>query len=306
MSAPAIRRGLAGERGVTLSEMLVVLVVLGIVLTGMTTLFVSAAKSHDDQSNRVEAQHNARLALDALRREIRCASAVAVNSASSLTITLPGYCQKPAAASAAPFTWCAAGASAPYALWRYAGSACSGTGLRKAESLASNTIFTYNRATAGPVQLAASPAAGPSVANGYFTPGTYSYDVTAVVAGGVEISGEIKSRTIATGSPNQMTVSWNAYPGAVSYNVYGRDDGTSTAEGLRRLATVSGGTTSYTDLGCAVPADSCTPAVVVTSAMASPPLATVGILLALDVTTGDARQRFTLTDDIVLRNSGRY
>jgi prepilin-type N-terminal cleavage/methylation domain-containing protein len=304
MSAPAIRRGLAGERGVTLSEMLVVLVVLGIVLTGMTTLFVSAARSHDDQSNRVEAQHNARLALDALRREIRCASAVAVNSASSLTITLPGYCQKPAAASAAAFTWCAAGASAPYALWRYEGSACSGTGLKKAELLASNTIFTYNRATPGPVQAA--PIPGASVANGYFKPGTYAYDVTAVLTGGVEVSGSIKSVTIPSGSPNEIGLSWSSYPGAVSYNVYGRDDGTNTAEGLRRLATVPGGTTSYTDLGCAVPSDTCTPAVVVTSAMASPPLATVGILLALDVTTGDARQRFTLTDDIVLRNSGRY
>ena len=304
MSAPAIRRGLAGERGVTLSEMLVVLVVLGIVLTGMTTLFVSAARSHDDQSNRVEAQHNARLALDALRREIRCASAVAVNSASSLTITLPGYCQKPAAASPASVTWCAAGASAPYTLWRYEGTACSGTGRRKAESLASSTIFTYNRATPGPVQ--ASPVAGPSVANGYFKPGTYSYDVTAVVSGGVEISGSIKSVTIPAGSPNEIALSWSSYPGAVSYNVYGRDDGTTTAEGLRRLATVPGGTTSYTDLGCAAPSDTCAPAVVVTSAMASPPLATVGILLAFDVTTGDARQRFTLADDIVLRNSGRY
>ena len=306
MSVPAIRRCLAGERGVTLAEMLVVLVVLGIVITGMTTLFVSAATSQTDQSNRVAAQQNARLALDALRREIRCASTVVVNSAASLTITLPGYCQKPAAASAAPFTWCAAGASAPFALWRYAGSACTGTGLRKAESLASNAIFTYNRATAGPVQLPASPTPGPSVANGYFTPGTYSYDVTAVVAGGVEISGAIKSTTIATGSPNQITLNWSAYPGAVSYNVYGRDDGTRTAEGLRRLATVSGGTTSYVDLGCAVPADSCAPAVVVTSAMASPPLATVSIVLPFDVTTANASQDFTLTDDIVLRNSGRY
>jgi len=303
MSGPAIHRRFAGERGVTLSEMMVVLVILGIVLAGMTTLFVSASKSHVDQSNRVEAQQNARLALDGLRREIRCASAVTVNSASSLTVTLPGYCQKPVAASEAPFTWCAAGASPPYALWRYAGSACSGTGMRKAKSLASNTIFTYNRATAGPVQMPASPAPGASVTNGYFKPGTYSYDVTAVVAGGVEISGAIKSVSIASGSPNQITVSWGSYPGAVSYNVYGRDDGSTTAEGLRRLASVS--TTFYTDLGCAVPADGCTPPVVVSSSMASPPLGTVGILLAFDVTTADARQRFSLRDDITLRNSGR-
>ena len=66
-----MRELLAEERGVTLIEMLVVLAILGIVLAGMTTLFVSASTSHTDQSNRIEAQRNGRLALDGLRREIR-------------------------------------------------------------------------------------------------------------------------------------------------------------------------------------------------------------------------------------------
>jgi prepilin-type N-terminal cleavage/methylation domain-containing protein len=304
MSAQPTRRRLVAEHGVTLSEMMVVLVILGIVLAGMTTLFVSASTSHVDQSNRTEAQQNARLALDALRREIRCASAVTASSPSSLTITLPGYCQKPVAVSAAPFTWCAVGGSVPYALWRYAGSSCTGTGTRKAESLASNAVFTYNRATAGPVQ--ATPAAGPSVTNGYFQPGTYSYDVTALV-GGVEISGGIKSVPITTGSPNQITVSWASYPGA-TFKVYGRDDGSTTVEGLRLLTPTPlvAGTTSYVDLGCAVPAAGCSPAVVVNSSMASPPLAMVGVSLVFDLTTADTRQRFRLADDIALRNSGRY
>ena len=111
MTARVARSRLAEERGVTLIEMMVVLSILGIVLASLTTLFISASKSHTDQSKRVEAQQNGRLALDGLRREIHCASAVTLNSASSLTITLPGYCQKPPVAGSASFTWCAVGAS---------------------------------------------------------------------------------------------------------------------------------------------------------------------------------------------------
>lgn len=306
MSGRAIRGRLEEERGVTLTEMLVVLLILGIVLAGMTTLFVSAGTSQIEQTNRVEGQRNARLALDSLRREIRCASAVTTPIAvSSITITLPGYCQKPPVAGSAPFTWCAVGASQPYALWRYAGTACSGTGVRKADSLVSNAIFTYNRNVAGPLQL--TPLPGASVADGYFKPGIpYSYAVTAVTSAG-EISGSVAQVTFATGSPNQITVRWNMYAGALSYNVYGRDDGSTTVEGLRKLNTapISAGATSYVDLGCATPADGCSSAVVVSSALAAPPLATISFSLAFDVTTADGRQRFNLSDDVVLRNSGR-
>ena len=56
--------------------MLVVVAILAIVLGGLTTLFVSALTSQVDQPNRVQAQQNARLALDALRREIHCAKAI--------------------------------------------------------------------------------------------------------------------------------------------------------------------------------------------------------------------------------------
>ena len=295
-----IRARLGQERGVTLTELLVVLVILAVVLAAMTTLFVSAGTSQIEQKNRVDAQQEARVALDALRRELRCASS-AVSSSSSLTVTLPGYCQKPVAAAPADFTWCAVGASAPYELWRYEGTTCSGAGRERADELVSSSIFSYNRANAGPDQN--TPVAGASITDGYFKPGTYSYVVTAVTAAG-EISGEIKKLTITTGTPNEITVSWSPYTGASSYNVYGRDDGTFTNEGLRKLANTT--LTSWVDAGCVTPAASCSPVVVVNSSLASPPLATVRFALSFDVTTVDGRQRFSLADDVVLRNSGRY
>ncbi len=289
--------------GVTIFEMLVVLTILLIVIAGMTTLFVSAATTQKDQSNRYQAQQGARDALDALRRELRCASSATlgtVNPPAELKITLPGYCQRPVAATAADFTWCVKGTSAPYVLWRYVGNACSGAGVKKAESLSSSSVFSYNRATVVP---AAAFALGPTVTNGFFKPGTYAYTVTAVTSSG-ETSGAIVKVPVSGVTVNRVTLSWSAYTGATSYNIYGRDDGTTTSEGLRLIGSTN--LTSFDDLGCATPADGCSPAVVVTNLLPSPPLAIIGFSVAIDLTTADGRQRFTVTDDVVLRNSGRY
>ncbi len=66
----------------------------------MTDLLVSGAHSETGQANRVNAQTEARLALDQLRREIHCGSSVTPTSASSVTIILPGACTKTALTSA--------------------------------------------------------------------------------------------------------------------------------------------------------------------------------------------------------------
>src|SRR6266516_1812502 len=85
------KRRLAGEAGFTLVEMLTVLAILGIVLTGLTQLIVSGTKSQVEQTNRTSAQLDGHAALDRLRRELHCASAASV-SASSVTATLGSYC----------------------------------------------------------------------------------------------------------------------------------------------------------------------------------------------------------------------
>ena len=141
-----VRRAAAAQDGFTLPEMLVVLAIIGIVLAGITQLFMSALKSQKDQTNRTQAQQDARLGLDKLRREIRCANALTTPSgypASAITITLGSYCPT-AGGAATTVTWCTkdkngasppvAGAQ-PYTLWRYTGSACSGTGTKWASNL---------------------------------------------------------------------------------------------------------------------------------------------------------------------------
>jgi len=124
---------LRSERGYTLVEMLTVLVIMGVVMGGLTTVFVSATNSEADMNNRFQAQLNARLALDKMRREIHCASvATPTGVSSSITITLPSYCKT----GSGSITWCTRSvATNRYALYRVVGSTCTG-GTKWADYLA--------------------------------------------------------------------------------------------------------------------------------------------------------------------------
>lgn len=65
----------AKEEGYTLVELLVVMVILGTVLAGLTTVFVGGSNAEIRLNQRFQAQQQARLALDRIRTDIHCASA---------------------------------------------------------------------------------------------------------------------------------------------------------------------------------------------------------------------------------------
>lgn len=411
LSSNAVSR-LRAEHGFTLVELLVVLVILGIVLGGLTQLFTSGTNAEVDQNNRVQAQQQARVGLNKLRSEVRCASAVTVNSASSITLTLPGYCIRtvlsgaltlpsttinvvstfgfnsgantisfanssyqtavtctgvtatsftgcsggdagtyPSGAlvtstssSSSTITWCVptsgAGSSIPYNLNRFVGSCGSGTGVTWASSLFSNAIFS---ATVAPAASLASASSGGTLGSG-----VYVYDVAPVISGAVELPGTPASLSIASGTTNKITLTWSAYSGAASYNVYGRD-----TSGVRFLTNTTG--LSYVDIGptslsgvltlpaSTVPVAStanynsgansiyfgpsgtvtCTgtsstsftgcsggqagqyPAgtTVYSASTQRPPDVTLTLTLVVDKTPANTTGRFTLTDNVVLRNS---
>jgi prepilin-type N-terminal cleavage/methylation domain-containing protein len=81
----------AAEGGFTLIEMLVVMVVLLAVLAPLTGSYVSAQIAQVDQTRRLDAQENARQALDRMRKDIHCAHAAAdpyANSSGGQTLEL--------------------------------------------------------------------------------------------------------------------------------------------------------------------------------------------------------------------------
>jgi prepilin-type N-terminal cleavage/methylation domain-containing protein len=88
-----LRRLIASQSGYTMIELLQVVVILGVVLGALMTLFVTAMNSEAEMNRRFLAQQDARLAVDRMRREIHCASALTPTGASaSITITLPSQC----------------------------------------------------------------------------------------------------------------------------------------------------------------------------------------------------------------------
>jgi prepilin-type N-terminal cleavage/methylation domain-containing protein len=152
-------RGLSGQRGYSLVEMLIVLVVMGIVTGSLTTVFVSASNSEVDMNNRFQAQLNARLALDVFRRDVHCASSVTSGPAGSpsgplaaisVTVVLPSGCR-----SSGTVTWCAEGSGSRFGLYRggtVSGSTCSG-GTRYADYLTRPNLFDYTAPSSGSGQL---------------------------------------------------------------------------------------------------------------------------------------------------------
>jgi type II secretory pathway pseudopilin PulG len=88
-----LRRLAARETGYSLIELLQVTVILTVILGALTTVFVRAMNSEVAMNRRFQAQQEARLAVDKMRREIHCASAVTPSgTSSSITITLPAQC----------------------------------------------------------------------------------------------------------------------------------------------------------------------------------------------------------------------
>ena len=89
------------ERGYTLIEMLVVMAILGVVMAGLTTIFVSGSHAEVDINRRFEAQQEARLALDKIRTDLHCASAAEIDATYGYLKIAEDNC------SAAHVSWCA-------------------------------------------------------------------------------------------------------------------------------------------------------------------------------------------------------
>jgi type II secretory pathway pseudopilin PulG len=125
-------------------ELLTVLGIMGIVMTSLTTIFVSGSKAEVDLNKRFQSQHNTRLALDRIRRDIHCASDATAYSQTFVTLK-SSFC--------GDVSWCTAAVSGftyRYALYRKSGLTCSSsTGTRVADYLTTGNVFTSFTHTTG-------------------------------------------------------------------------------------------------------------------------------------------------------------
>jgi prepilin-type N-terminal cleavage/methylation domain-containing protein len=124
-----LRARLAAEGGFTITELLIVMVILLIVIASLSAVLVSATRTEVDTNNRFQAQEQARTALTFFTRELHCATSVTQTSGSSLTAgtaynaitaNLPATCST-SGGVALYVTWCTAASTlttGDFALYR--------------------------------------------------------------------------------------------------------------------------------------------------------------------------------------------
>jgi prepilin-type N-terminal cleavage/methylation domain-containing protein len=88
-----LRRRLASASGYSMIELLTVMVILTVIVSSLTALFVQASNAELDMNRRFQAQQQARVAVDRMRREIHCSSGVSpAGTSASIAVTVPGQC----------------------------------------------------------------------------------------------------------------------------------------------------------------------------------------------------------------------
>src|SRR5262249_46030467 len=102
---------------------------------------VSGSRAQSDYSARVTAQGSARMALDRLEYEARCASYASIlNSGAGVALTMPATCPH----ATGNISWCVSSG----VLTRYAGSStCSRTGITYIDSITTSTPFSLQWGT---------------------------------------------------------------------------------------------------------------------------------------------------------------
>jgi prepilin-type N-terminal cleavage/methylation domain-containing protein len=136
----AVSARLRGESGHTLIELMTVMVILGVIMTGLAVMFRAGVQAELRANREYQAQQNARLALDRMRRELHCASVVVAPDGTpvdTITVTLPPVCQ----GTDASVTYATEPVSA--GRWRLTRAADAGTPVAIADYLTADTIFTY-------------------------------------------------------------------------------------------------------------------------------------------------------------------
>lgn len=134
-----IGRLIRDRSGYTLVELMVVMVILGTILAGLTTAFVDGSRAELDTNRRIGAQLQANVAFDKLRKDVHCSSSgTAVTNGLALSGCASGN-----------IAWCTSASGSQFKLWRVPGATtCTNptSGKLYTQNLTSSAVFTYTAA----------------------------------------------------------------------------------------------------------------------------------------------------------------
>lgn len=117
--------------------------IMGLVIGSLSTLIVSGSSAEVELDQRTQAQQEARLALDLMRREMHNSCQATVGGGGT-TVTLRTLAVPNDAwdCSVSASTWCLVGSGSRYALYRMAGATCNASGVRRADYVTSSAVFS--------------------------------------------------------------------------------------------------------------------------------------------------------------------
>jgi prepilin-type N-terminal cleavage/methylation domain-containing protein len=84
-----LKINIKNQKGFSLIEMMVVVVILGLIVLGLVTFFTGGAKSWVAGQSQLKAQREARQAIDRMVREIRHGELVTDNSINNISVDIP-------------------------------------------------------------------------------------------------------------------------------------------------------------------------------------------------------------------------
>jgi prepilin-type N-terminal cleavage/methylation domain-containing protein len=143
------------EGGYSLVELIVVMAILGIVIGGLTTVFVQGSRGEVDMNRRFTAQQNARAALLQLRSDIHVGCNAAVTST---TLLIYKYKADGTCDTVASTVWCtgtSTNISSRLTLWEATAASCTSPPAGKVWAdyiVSGSTLFTLNTPTGGSMQ----------------------------------------------------------------------------------------------------------------------------------------------------------
>jgi type II secretory pathway pseudopilin PulG len=129
------------ESGYSVVELLTVMSILSVILGGLVAVFVAGSNADADLNRRYQAQTDARVAMDKLRREVHRACDVASGaSASAVTFYFPS--STGCVSNSSTVSWCVTGSGSRFALYRIQAASCTGATAKFADFLISGSVFT--------------------------------------------------------------------------------------------------------------------------------------------------------------------
>ncbi len=136
------------ERGITLTELLVSMSIMGFVMGAIVVLFTSGSTAEAQLNLRFQSQSEARVALDALRRDVHNACSATVTGGTQVTLYTINTASISYPCTVVSSTWCTSGSGTRFGLHRNLGSTtCSSGSRRRADYITAGSVFSVQTAS---------------------------------------------------------------------------------------------------------------------------------------------------------------